>query len=138
MRYSPVFTNMGMLANNISSTPDRLQLGRIAPQTVGEKMKYTPIDTNYLASQIGQQASENTRALMDTSGANRGIAQAALLSSNRGSQEALADAMFKANQLNDEKLRTVQEFNRQTGMFNAQQDLQGQRYNTDTFNQEQI
>lgn len=138
LRYAPLFTNMGLLANTISSSPDRLSLGRVAPQLLGERMKYSPMDSEYVANQLKHQASSTRRSLIDTSGGNRGIAQAALLAANKSSQEAIGDALFKVNELNDQKLSRVKEFNRQTDQFNISNDFQAQQYNTEALNKERL
>lgn len=138
LRYAPLFTNMGLLTSSLTSKPDRLSLGRIAPQMLGERMKYNPMDSEYVANQLRQQAAATRRSLVDTSGGNRGIAQAALLAANKGSQEAIGDALFKVNELNDNKLNRVKEFNRQTDQFNIGNDFKAQEYNTNALNQERM
>ena len=138
LRYAPVATDLFQLASAVSSTPDNLSLGRIAPQMLGERMKYNPMDSEYVANQLRQQAAATRRSLVDTSGGNRGIAQAALLAANKGSQEAIGDAMFKVNELNDNKLNRVKEFNRQTDQINIGNDFKAQEYNTNALNQERM
>ena len=131
-------TNLGLLGSSMASSPDRLKLERVGPQILTEKMRYNPIDSEYLANQMRQQAAATNRSLVDTSGGNRGIAQASLIAANRGSQTAIADALMKANELNDNKLARVKEFNRSTDMFNIGNDFQAQQINTGNLNQERL
>ena len=138
MRYAPLMTNLGLLGSSLASSPDRLKLGRVGPQILTEKMRYNPIDSEYLANQMRQQAAATNRSLVDSSGGNRGIAQASLIAANRGSQTAIADALMKANELNDNKLARVKEFNRSTDMFNIGNDFQAQQINTSNGNQERL
>ena len=138
LRYAPLMTNLGLLGSSMASSPDKLKLGRVGPQILTEKMRYNPIDSEYLANQMRQQAAATNRSLVDTSGGNRGIAQASLIAANRGSQTAIADALMKANELNDNKLARVKEFNRSTDMFNIGNDFQAQQINTSNGNQERF
>lgn len=138
LRYAPLFTNMGLLTQSMTSTPDTLTLGRIAPQMLGERMKYNPMDSEYVANQMRQQGAATRRALVDSSGGNRGIAQAALLAANKSSQEAIGDSLVKVGEYNDQKLSRVKEFNRQTDQFNIGNDFKAQEYNTNALNQETI
>lgn len=137
MRYAPLFANAGLLGMAFSDSPERLQLGRIAPQMINERLEYTPMDSDYVANQVRQQASATNAMMMDASGGNRGIAQAALLAGNRSAGNSLGEALFKTNEFNAAERERVTGFNRQTSQFNAQQDLYAQQFNTQAFNQEQ-
>lgn len=138
LRYAPIAANLGLLASDIASSPDRINLGRISPELLAERMQYNPLDSEYLLNQMKQQGAGITRGLIDSSAGNRGIAQASLLAANRGTQDAMGDAMIKVNEMNDNKLSRVKDFNRQTDMFNISNDFKAQEYNTNTFNQETL
>ena len=137
MRYAPLFTNLGMLASSYAETPDNLRLGRIAPTPVTERLEYRPIDNEYIANQMRQQAAGATRGVIDTAGGNRAMASAGLRSINRSTQDAIGAGLFQGRQYNDALRREVQGFNRDTSIQNAQSDLMAQQFNTQAYNKEQ-
>lgn len=137
MRYAPLFSNMGLLASSYAETPDNLRLGRIAPTPVTERLEYEPIDNEYIANQMRQQAAGATRGVIDTAGGNRAMASAGLRSVNRSTQDAIGAGLFQGRQYNDALRREVQNFNRGTSIQNAQSDLMAQQFNTQAYNQEQ-
>lgn len=137
LRYAPLFTNLGMLASSFTETPDNLSLGRIAPTPVTERLEYRPIDNEYIANQMRQQAAGATRGVIDTAGGNRAMASAGLRSVNRSTQDAIGAGLFQGRQYNDALRREVQGFNRDTSIQNAQSDLVAQQFNTQAYNKEQ-
>ena len=137
MRYAPLFTNLGILASSYAETPDNLRLGRITPTPVTERLEYRPIDTEYIANQMRQQAAGAARGVIDTAGGNRAMASAGLRSINRSTQDAIGAGLFQGRQYNDALRREVQAFNRDTSIQNAQSDLIAQQFNTQAYNKEQ-
>lgn len=137
MRYAPLFTNLGLLASSYAETPDNLRLGRITPTPVTERLEYRPIDTEYIANQMRQQAAGAIRGVIDTAGGNRAMASAGLRSINRSTQDAIGAGLFQGRQYNDALRREVQAFNRDTSIQNAQADLVAQQFNTQAYNKEQ-
>ena len=128
--------NIANLTNLMASKPDRIKLDRIYTPFLSDRMDYNPIDSNYMANQMAQQAASTNRHLIDSSGGNRAIAQAALLSANRGSQSAIGDAMLAVDQANEEKLRFAKEFNKDVNQFNIHNNLQTQQNNAAAHQQE--
>lgn len=138
LRLAPLLTNAGLTLGAMSASPDRIALGRIGPSTLGSRMRYNPIDNEYIANQMKQQGANAYRGVIDTAGGNRAIAREGVLSLNRSSQDAIGDALFKGREYNDEKLRNVTAFNRDTDMFNISNDFQSQQFNVGQSNQERL
>lgn len=129
LRRMPILTNALITGQAMFTKPDEINFNRIEPGMLTQKMKYNPIDNEYIANQIRQQAAGTNRLLLDSSGGNRAIAQAALLSANRSSQDAIGAALLQGDEYNQSKLNQVLDFNRATDQFNIGTDLQAQQYN---------
>lgn len=129
LRRMPIITNALLTSDAMLSDPDTINFNKIAPGRLTQRMKYNPIDNEYIANQMRQQAAGTNRLLLDSSGGNRAIAQAALLSANRGSQDAIGAALLQGDEYNQSKLNQVLDFNRATDQFNIGTDLQAQQYN---------
>lgn len=108
----PNYSNIARAERQMFAVPD------VTPGHVGQKMAYTPLDINYLATQIGNQGLGARRALVE-----RGAGPQSIIASNYGTQTALGDAIMKANQLNRQNLAQALEFNRGTDTTNIQNDL---------------
>ena len=129
LRKMPIFTNALLTGEAMFTKPDKINFSRIEPGMLTQKMKYNPIDNEYIANQMRQQAAGTNRLLLDSSGGNRAIAQAALLSANRSSLDAIGAALLQGDEYNQSKLNQVLDFNRATDQFNIGTDLQAQQYN---------
>lgn len=138
LRYAPVVSQLGSLAGLYGERPDTLNLGRMSATHLQDRMQYNPMDSDYITNQIRQQGANTNRAIMDSSGGNRGVAQAGLLASNRGIGDAIGDSMFRMAEYNNQNRQQVQEFNKHTNMFNAQQDMQVAQANLNMQAQEQM
>lgn len=138
LRYAPVVSQMGSLAGLYGERPDTLNLGRMSATHLQDRMQYNPMDSEYITNQIRQQGANTNNAIMDSSGGNRGVAQAGLLASNRSTGDAIGDSMFRMAEYNNQNRQQVQDFNRGTNMFNAQQDMQVAQANLNMQNQEQM
>ncbi len=129
LRKMPIITNALLTSDAMLSRPDTINFDRITPGRLTQRMKYRPIDNEYIANQMRQQAAGTNRLLLDSSGGNRAIAQAALLSANRSSQDAIGAALLQGDEYNQNKLNQVLDFNRATDQYNIGTDLQAQQYN---------
>lgn len=129
LRKMPIITNALLTSDAMLSRPDTINFDRITPGRLTQRMQYKPIDNEYIANQMRQQAAGTNRLLLDSSGGNRAIAQAALLSANRGSQDAIGAALLQGDEYNQNKLNKVLDFNRATDQYNIGTDLQAQQYN---------
>ncbi len=138
LRYAPVVSQMGSLAGLYGESADTLNLGRMSATHLQDRMRYNPMDSEYITNQIRQQGANTNNAIMDSSGGNRGVAQAGLLASNRSTGDAIGDSMFRMAEYNNQNRQQVQDFNRGTNMFNAQQDMQVAQANLGMQTQEQM
>lgn len=138
LRYSPLISNALLLGNSITSTPERLNLGRVNPTTINNRVTYEPIDTDYIVNQSRQASSALNRNIIGTSGGNRAIAQSGLLAANRSSQNSIGDAFFRAREFNNQRRMQVEDFNRGTDQYNAGARTQAQAQNTAFLNQERL
>lgn len=134
LRAAPVF---GSLASSIASLFDKpnysnirraeramASVPRVSATHIGQRMAYTPIDINYIATQQANNALGSRRALNEYSAGNPAGIQQAVIANNYANQTALANAIMQANQLNRQNLAQALEFNRQTDSANAASNLQ--------------
>jgi len=127
---------MGLLGQAIGSRPDKLQLGRISPELSGERMRYRPISTDFLAGQMRQQSAAMNRALVDQAGGDASRVNTLKMLANQQHQTAIGEANIQAHLVNEQMLQNVKGFNRDTEQFNIRNDFAAQQYNTDRFNEE--
>ena len=105
------------------------QIPMVSPKPIGNRMSYTPMDINYLMTQIGNQNIGNRRAIMESGAGNPGAVASALLASNYKGTTAMGEAFKQANEYNLKQRQLVDEFNRGTDMYNADADFKGQVQN---------
>ena len=105
------------------------QIPMVSPKPIGNRMSYTPMDINYLMTQIGNQNVANRRAIMESSAGNPGAVASALLASNYKGTTAMGEAFKQADEYNLKQRQLVDEFNRGTDMYNAEADFKGQVQN---------
>ena len=103
---------------------------RVNPGVITGRMTPDIIDNEYVANQMRQHAAATNDALVDQSGGNRAIAQAALLMSNRGSQGAIADAMMRGRAYNAQQRQTATQFNTGVEAQNIGNDMNAQAINS--------
>lgn len=108
-----------------------LQIPTVSAKPIGDKMSYTPLDTNYMMTQIGNQNIGTRRALIE-SGAN---SPSALLASNYKGTTAMGQALRDAQLYELEQKAKVADFNRGTNTFNSESDFKSQIYNQQRANQ---
>ena len=105
------------------------QIPMVSPKPIGNRMAYTPIDINYLMTQIGNQNIGNRRAIIESGAGNPGAVASALLANNYKGTTAMGEAFRQANEYNLKQRQLVDEFNRGTDMYNADADFKGQVQN---------
>lgn len=116
--------------SNIERAEDMYrQIPMVSPKPIGNRMSYTPMDINYLMTQIGNQNVANRRAIMESSAGNPGAVSSALLASNYKGTTAMGEAFKQADEYNLKQRQLVDEFNRGTDMYNADADFKGQVQN---------
>lgn len=144
-RYAPVIgSGIGVFTDllGITNTPDfssaqaiekaAERVGTpslIRAQTIGNRLAYTPFDTNYYANRITPQTRALAENIMDSAAGNSAQAMAGLLALDRNSSTQMGDLFRKAEEYNLEQRAKVADFNRATDIFNAQQALTADRAN---------
>lgn len=99
------------------------QFGSVSFSPIGDYMTYTPLDRLFYANQLGAQAGATRRAILNTSGGNRGTAIAGLLAADYNAQGQLGNLFRQAEEYNLAQREKVAAFNRGTNMFNSEQGL---------------
>lgn len=97
------------------------QFGSVSFSPIGDYMTYTPLDRLFYANQLGAQAGATRRAILNTSGGNRGTAIAGLLAADYNAQGQLGNLFRQAEEYNLAQREKVAAFNRGTNMFNSEQ-----------------
>ena len=144
-RYAPIIgSGIGVLTDalGITNTPDfssaeaiekaAERVGTpslIKAKTIGNRLTYTPFDTNYYANRIAPQTRAIADNIMDSAAGNSAQAMAGLLTLDRNAATQMGDLFRKAEEYNLEQRAKVTDFNRATDIFNAQQALTADRAN---------
>lgn len=96
---------------------------------IGDYMRYTPFDRLFYANQLQANSRATDRGLMNTSGGNRGAAQAGMLANGYNSQLGLGNLYRQAEEYNRGQYERTKAFNRGTNQFNAQMGLEADMAN---------
>jgi hypothetical protein len=96
---------------------------------IGDYMRYTPLDRLFYANQLQANSRATDRGLMNTSGGNRGAAQAGMLANGYNSQLGLGNLYRQAEEYNRGQYERTKAFNRGTNQFNAQMGLEADMAN---------
>lgn len=121
----PDYSNADMIIGSASGIPN------VKASPVGQYLKYTPLDRLFYINQLNSQAGATRRALLNTSGGNRGAAMAGLLAADFNAQNQLGQLARQAEEYNLGMRERVATFNRATDMFNSELDLKAQQANVD-------
>jgi len=113
----PDYSNADMIVDAAN------QFGSVSFSPIGDYMTYTPLDRLFYANQLGAQAGATRRAILNTSGGNRGAAIAGLLAADYNAQGQLGNLFRQAEEYNLAQREKVAAFNRGTNMFNSEQGL---------------
>lgn len=113
----PDYSNADMIVDAAN------QFGSVSFSPIGDYMTYTPLDRLFYANQLGAQAGATRRAILNTSGGNRGTAIAGLLAADYNAQGQLGNLFRQAEEYNLAQREKVAAFNRGTNMFNSEQSL---------------
>lgn len=142
LRYAPAFMSGLAAFSDIFSKPDYsaadtissvdIQPTRVSASPIGEYLSYEPLDRMFYINQLNKNAGATRRAVGDTSGGNRAAALAGILSADYNYGENLGKMARQAEEYNQALREKVTGFNRQTNMFNSQQDLQAQLANAES------
>lgn len=96
---------------------------------IGDYMRHTPFDRLFYANQLQANSRATDRGLMNTSGGNRGAAQAGMLANGYNSQLGLGNLYRQAEEYNRGQYERTKAFNRGTNQFNAQMGLEADMAN---------
>lgn len=121
----PDYSNADMITASASGIPN------VKATPVGQYLRYTPLDRLFYINQLNSQAGATRRALLNTSGGNRGAAIAGLLAADFNAQNQLGQLARQAEEYNLGMRERVASFNRATDMFNSEADLKAQQANVD-------
>lgn len=121
----PDYSNADMITASASGIPN------VKATPVGQYLRYTPLDRLFYINQLNSQAGATRRALLNTSGGNRGAAMASLLAADFNAQNQLGQLARQAEEYNLGMRERVASFNRATDMFNSEADLKAQQANVD-------
>lgn len=101
----------------------------VSPVGLGDYMAYNPYDVNYMQGRLNAQNSMTQRNILNTSSGNRGAAVSGILATNNQFVNNMGDMYRQALEYNDKQRQMVNDFNRGTNQFNAQQSLQAAAQN---------
>lgn len=121
----PNYSNIARAERAMAAVP------RVSAGTVGQRLTYNPVDINYIANSMNNQAIGARRAAIEGSLGNSAAASGQLAALNYGSQTALGNALIQAQRENADREAQVMGFNRETDSFNAQNSLRAAMQNQD-------
>jgi hypothetical protein len=98
------------------NTKDR----RVNFKPIGNYLTYNPLDRNYYLNKLNAQAESTRRAINNQSGGNRANAIAGLLAADYNAQNNFGNLVRQAEELNFARKAQVEDFNRNTNMFNSE------------------
>ena len=117
-------------ANKLEAAAERLGYApNVKFNPIGDYMTYRPLDRLFYANQLQANARATDRALANTSGGNRGTAQAAMLANGYNTNNSLGNLYRQAEEYNLAQREKVADFNRRTNMFNSQMALEADSAN---------
>ena len=139
LRYAPA-VGSGIMALTdafgITNKPDYSTANAIGNLSVkGERLSnflsYKPMDRDYYLNKLNASASATRRGLANSSGGNRANYQAGLLAADYNHGQNIGNLARQAEEFNTNEKQKVEEFNRGTNQFNAQQSNWEQGINTE-------
>lgn len=104
-------------------------MGTISASPIGDYLTYRPMDRMFALNMLNANAGGNRRAILDTTGGNRGTAMAGLLASDNNTLNNIGNLFRQAEEYNAQQRERVAAFNRSTNMFNSELDLNAQKAN---------
>lgn len=133
MRYAPIAGSLTGLGISLFSKPDESSAeaileasrgaGKYQPikfKPVGNQLAYNPFDLDVAINQANAEAGAARRALLNTSGGNRAQAMAGILAADNNALNQLGVLRRGAAEDNLKQRQLVEDFNRQTNMFNTE------------------
>lgn len=146
LRYAPVLGSAIGLTQGLLSKPDyssadaileaSKNAGKYMPveaTPIGNYLTYNPFDRDYYINKLNANTAATRRAITGQSAGNRGAAMAGLLAADYNSQTKLGELARQAAEYNFTNRQAVENFNRGTNMFNAEQGLKAAMANQEAY-----
>ena len=139
LRYAPVL-GAGMMALSDAfgltnkpdySTADALKGLSVKGERINNYMAYNPFDREYYQNKLNANAGATRAGLANSSGGNRATYMAGLLGADYNYGENMGNLARQAEEYNLAQRQRVEEFNRGTNQFNAEQGKWEQGINTE-------
>jgi len=139
LRYAPVLgaglmslsDAFGLTNKPNYDTADALAGLSVKGERVNNYMAYNPMDRDYYQNKLNANAGATRAGLANASGGNRANYMAGLLGADYNYGENMGNIARQAEEYNLGQRQKVEEFNRGTNQFNAQQSNWEQGINTD-------
>lgn len=119
----PDYSRANMVGNAVNN------LSEVDFTPVGNYLAYRPLDTDYYTNKLNSLAGATRRSIENQSGGNRSAAIAGLLAADYNAQGRLGDLARQAEEYNQAQRERVENFNRQTNMFNSEMGLKADTLN---------
>ena len=139
LRYAPVL-GAGMMALSDAfgltnkpdySTADAMKGMSVKGERLNNYLTYNPFDREYYQNKLNANAGATRAGLANSSGGNRATYMAGLLGADYNYGENMGNLARQAEEYNLAQRQRVEEFNRGTNQFNAEQGKWEQSVNTD-------
>ena len=129
LRYAPVVGSgimaltdaFGLTNKPDYSTADAIGNLHVKGERVNNYLAYNPFDRDYYINKLNANAGATRSGLANASGGNRATFMAGLLGADHNYNEGLGNMARQAEEYNTAQRQHVEEFNRGTNQFNAQQ-----------------
>lgn len=123
----PDYSNADLFADAIRGANKQ-----IGYRPIGNYLRYTPLDREFYLNRLDANTAAGRRAVMNTSGGNRAAALAGILATDYNYGNQLGDLARKAEEYNLEQRQKVEDFNRNTNIFNSEMGTKVDMFNTET------
>lgn len=122
LRYAPTVMNLAQLSRMKDPAP-------VGLDKINTKYQKQLIDTKSLENMVRNNVASNREAILSSSNGSAAAARANLIASQLQGTKALSEAMFKAQQANNQEGRVAQQFDLGVDQFNVGQSNREQNIN---------
>ena len=122
LRYAPTVMNLAQLSRMKDPAP-------VGLDKINTKYQQQLIDTKSLENMVRNNVASNREAILSSSNGSASAARANLIASQLQGTKALSEAMFKAQQANNQEGRVAQQFDLGVDQFNVGQSNREQNIN---------
>lgn len=131
MRYANGLGSLSQMLRNIGDRRNKVKdytPKTVSAEPIGNYLTYKPTDTLYTSNLLGQQAGATRRAIL-ASGLSKGATAASLLAADNNYLNQLGTAYKQAEESNLARKAQIEDFNRNTNMFNSRMGLEADMAN---------